>query len=82
MKRRRGLYRFTSSDLRDYARTHLLAGDGSPFLDRENYDALGFTPAFDSLPTREEYFKADRSERYALRRWDIAGPEIRLPSIH
>jgi hypothetical protein len=79
MKRRRGLYRFTSHERLELARTHALAGDASPFLDRETYEALGFEPHYDALPTREHYLGTDRTSRYALRPCDLTWHEVQIP---
>ncbi len=71
MKRRRGLYRFIFPGGVECARTHALAGDASPFLDRDTYGALSFEPPFESLPTREEYIRTERALRYPIRSCDL-----------
>ena len=71
MNRKLGLYRFDMPGLGEAARTHALAGDASPYLDREMYEALSFQPPFDSLPTRSEYFAMKRSDRLPVRTCDL-----------
>jgi hypothetical protein len=70
MKTRRGLYRCIIPGLGECARTHAAAGDASPFLDRQTYEALSFEPPFASLPTREEYFDSDPELRFPIRACD------------
>ena len=50
---KRGLYRTIDSFLGECAQVHEAAGDAFPFLIREVYDTLGFSPAYDDLPFRE-----------------------------
>ncbi len=71
MNRRRGLYRCSIPGVGACARTHAAAGDASPFLDRETYEALGFMPSYLDLPTRDEYFLNDESVRYPIRTCDL-----------
>jgi hypothetical protein len=71
MTERRGLYRCSIPGLGDCARTHAAAGDASPFLDRETYDALAFMPPFPALPTREQYLANDPSMRFPIRACDL-----------
>lgn len=47
---KRGLFRTTDSYLGECARVHEDAGDAFPYLRREFYEALGFTPPYDELP--------------------------------
>ena len=75
MQRRRGLYRFSLPDVGECARTHALAGDASPFLDRSTYEALLFDPPFEKLPTREAYLAADQTQRYPIRKCDLLWSE-------
>lgn len=51
---KRGLYRTIDSFLGECAQVHEDAGDAFPFLLREIYDTLGFSPAYDDLPFREK----------------------------
>ncbi len=51
---KRGLYRTVDSFLGECAQVHEDAGDAFPFLLREVYDALGFSPAYDELPFADE----------------------------
>ena len=71
MNRRRGLYRCSIPGVGECARTHASAGDASPFLDRDTYEALGFIPPYSALPTRGEYVLHDESSRYPLRTCDL-----------
>jgi hypothetical protein len=71
MKRRLGIYRFTFLGGVECARTHASAGDASPFLDRDTYEALSFDPPFETLPTRDQYMHADRTARYPIRLCDL-----------
>ena len=52
---KKGIYRFSHDERREFARVHPSAGDAAPFLDRETYELLSFTPPFESLPTEIEY---------------------------
>ena len=52
---KQGLFRLSLQGIGEVARVHPSAGDAGPFLDRESYELLDFTPAFDLLPGREEY---------------------------
>jgi hypothetical protein len=70
MKVRRGLYRCSIPGLGECARTHAAAGDASPFLDRETYEALSFEPEFTALPTRDQYLQSDSGMRFPLRACD------------
>ena len=70
MTARRGLYRCTIPGLAECARTHASAGDASPFLDRETYEALAFEPPFPSLPTREDYLGSSPGTRFPIRACD------------
>lgn|GEM_PF-3460511 len=58
---RRGLYRTVDPVLGECARTDRRSGDGYPFLTRSLYDMLGFEPAFDLLPTQQEFEHARRA---------------------
>lgn len=49
---RRGLYRTIDSFLGECARVDESAGDAFPYLRRDIYTALGFTPPYDELPLR------------------------------
>lgn len=51
---KRGLYRTIDSFLGECAHVHEDAGDAFPFLLREVYDALGFSPAYEDLPFAEK----------------------------
>ncbi len=78
---KKGLYRFVLPHLGECARTHLRAGDGAPFLERSVYEALQFQPAFDALPTHDEYrighpvsnSSARRYEQFWFERGDGSG---------
>jgi hypothetical protein len=52
---RQGLYRTVDVLVGDCAFTHWGMGDAHPFVPKEIYDAIGFEPRFDSLPTQAEY---------------------------
>lgn len=71
MKRRRGLYRCSIPGVGECARTHAAAGDASPFLDRDTYEALSFEPDFAALPTREQYLGNGHTARYPIRTCDL-----------
>ena len=75
---RRGLFRIDLPGFGPCARTHRAAGDASPFLERETYEALRFAPPFDQLPSREEYraseAKRPRPARNYERYW-LPSPE-------
>jgi hypothetical protein len=47
---KRGLYRDGENAYVDWGAT-----EGRPFLTRDTYTANGYEPAFDDLPTEEEY---------------------------
>ncbi len=51
---KRGLYRTFDSFLGECAQVHEDAGDAFPFLLREIYETLGFSPAYDDLPFEEK----------------------------
>ncbi len=79
MNTRRGLYRCSIPGWGECVRTHAAAGDASPFLDRETYEALSFEPPYSALPTREQYLRSSETSRFPIRAcdliWmDIAGP--------
>jgi hypothetical protein len=71
MNTRRGLYRCSIPEVGECARTHAAAGDASPFLDRETYEALSFEPEFAALPTRNQYLEIDAGKRYPSRACDL-----------
>lgn len=71
MNIRRGLYRCSIPTVGECARTHAAAGDASPFLDRDTYEALCFEPAYTALPTRDQYFENDPSTRFPIRACDL-----------
>ena len=50
-----GLYRTHDRLLGACVRVGWSAGDAAPVLKREIYEALGGTPAYDQLPSREDY---------------------------
>jgi len=72
---KKGLYRFVLPDVGECARTHLLAGDGAPFLERSVYEALHFQPPFDTLPTRDEYKARHRARRYPVKPFERIWPQ-------
>lgn len=50
-----GLYRTRDRLLGVCVRVGWSAGDAAPVLKREIYEALGGQPAYDALPSRDEY---------------------------
>lgn len=50
-----GLYRTHDRLLGPCVRVGWSAGDAAPVLKREIYEALGGAPAYDQLPSREDY---------------------------
>ncbi len=54
---KKGLFRLSLRGLGEVARVHPGAGDAGPYLDRDAYELLNFDPAFDTLPSRDEYRK-------------------------
>jgi hypothetical protein len=48
--RKLGLYRIHIGGIGECALVHRDAGDGAPFLPRDLYEALHFSPPFDALP--------------------------------
>lgn len=50
---RRGLFRTHIPGIGECARVDMRAGDAAPYLQRDMYEILGFTPPFESLPARE-----------------------------
>ena len=52
---RDGLYRLVLKGVGECVRTRCHLGDAYPYLDRETYEALGFEPAFEELPTKCAY---------------------------
>jgi arsenate reductase len=63
-----GLYRMEEPELGERVRVRWAAGDGAPFLPREIYEALHFKPAFDALPSREEYERQRAMRNFRGRR--------------
>jgi hypothetical protein len=53
--RKLGLYRIHVDGIGECAVVHRDAGDGAPFLQRDLYEALHFSPPFDALPFIAEH---------------------------
>ncbi|HKX79441.1 MAG TPA: hypothetical protein VJM34_13050 [Novosphingobium sp.] len=70
---KKGLFRLYLRDLGECARVHLSAGDAAPYLDRQSYIFLGFTPPFEELPSQDDYLRLPKSQRAPLQRFDELG---------
>ena len=68
---KRGLFRLELPGLGECARAHLLAGDAAPYLERGAYEALGFLPPFDALPSEAEYWSLPADIRTQPKRYDV-----------
>jgi hypothetical protein len=51
---RKGLFRTVVPGIGECARVDMRAGDAAPYLDREMYAMLGFQPAYDALPCKDD----------------------------
>lgn len=51
---RKGLFRTELPGIGECARVDMRAGDAAPYLEREMYVILGFEPAFENLPHKEQ----------------------------
>ncbi|VWX51634.1 hypothetical protein [Novosphingobium sp. 9U] len=51
---RKGLFRTELPGIGECARVDMRAGDAAPYLDREMYVILGFEPAYENLPHKDQ----------------------------